>query len=114
MYGTVLSYASVNTVTCSMEEMNDPISFVIPHKKSTVPSVDFDYPIKVIQFSLRPNNLLLIAVDQDDYSRPRLFISAQFDKKSKTYIGQFMTDSGGNEVQLDNGVIHCMVKSAPN
>ncbi|MBL7481084.1 hypothetical protein [Legionella bononiensis] len=108
-FGTALSHASSNTVECTMEEMNDTISFVIPETMAKVPSVDFDYPIKVIQFSMRSGNLLLVAVDQEDSSRPRLFISAQLNKKNKTYIGQFMTDSGGNEIQLDNGVVTCKV-----
>ena len=113
-YGTALSHASSNTVDCTMEEMNDSISFVIPETMSKVPTVDFAYPIKVIEFSMRSGNLLLVAVDQEDPSRPRLFISAQLNKKNKTYIGQFMTDSGGNEIQLDNGVVTCKVNGIHN
>ncbi|KTC97576.1 hypothetical protein [Legionella erythra] len=48
-----------------------------------------------------------MAVDRDDSSRPRLFISAQKAANQSGYTGQFMTDSGGNALQLDNGPVTC-------
>ncbi|WP_019217830.1 hypothetical protein [Legionella tunisiensis] len=51
-----------------------------------------------------------MAVDQDDPSRLRIFISAQAHKKNQHYEGQCMTDYGGNQIQLDNGPVSCEIK----
>ena len=55
-------------------------------------------------------NLLLIAMDEGEKDRPRIVISAQLNQKDHTYRGQFMTDFGGNELQLDNGMVSCILK----
>lgn len=55
-------------------------------------------------------NLLLIAMDNEEKTRPRIMISAQTSKNSSVYEGQFITDNGGNEIQLDNGPVSCKLK----
>ncbi len=52
--------------------------------------------VNYYRFSMRTGNLLLVAMDQDEKDRPRIFISAQLNEQSQTYAGQFMTDFGGN------------------
>ncbi|KTC80676.1 hypothetical protein Lche_2696 [Legionella cherrii] len=104
------TYAAQRTVVCHMQGMEEAISFAVPSKMGDLPKIDFDYPVDVTRFSMRTGNLLLVAMDQDEKDRPRIFISAQLNKQSQKYIGQFMTDFGGNELQLDNGPVSCVVK----
>ena len=85
-------------------------TFSPPAKMGDLPAMDFEYPVKVTQFSFRDGNLMLVAMDQSDNTRLRVLISAQVNAKSKTYIGQFYRDDGGNELQLNNGPITCTVK----
>lgn len=100
--------ASERTMTCSMQGLKDSFSFVIPQENEKRPKLEFSYPIDVTIFSMRNDNLLLVAMDHEEPSRPRMFISAQ--KKKNTFNGQYMTDSGGNQIQLDNGSIECSIK----
>ncbi|MCW8409308.1 hypothetical protein OQJ13_10020 [Legionella sp. PATHC035] len=107
--GIDASYAGQKAVVCHLQGIKDSISFKLPEKIGDMPEIDFDYPVEVTRFSMRTGNLLLVAMDQDEKDRPRIFISAQLDKQRQKYIGQFMTDFGGNELQLDNGQVSCLV-----
>jgi hypothetical protein len=90
-----------STLTC------DDLVIKMSAKASGMPSLDFVYPVKVTTFSFRDGNLLLIAHDERDPVRLRVVLSAQRDSKDGKYYGQFVRDSGGNEVQLDNGALEC-------
>ena len=46
-------------------------------------------------------------MDQEDKSRVRIMISAQRGNGKPSYDGQILTDSGGNEIMLDNGPVSC-------
>lgn len=98
------------TMTCVLQGLTDPVVFAVPKTMGEKPVIDFSYPIRVTVFSLRDNNVLLMAVDNEDNTRPRLFISAQTGKNQPAYTGQYMTDSGGNALQLDNGPVTCRIK----
>lgn len=111
LFGLSIANATQKSMICSLQGMNNTISFSVPEKIGNLPSIDFDYPVKTIIFSLRSTNLLLVAMDEEDASRPRVFISAQYSQSTDNYEGQFMTDEGGNEIQLDNGVVTCKLKS---
>jgi hypothetical protein len=39
----------------------------------------------------------------------RVVISAQLDRVKGVYSGQIVTDSGGNQLMLDNGPVICKV-----
>lgn len=108
--GCAVAQASQKSVICHMKGIQDPLSFVVPSKMGDFPKVDFAYPVNVTRFSMREGNLLLVAMDQDESDRPRIFISAQFNQHNQTYIGQFMTDMGDNQLQLDNGSVSCVLK----
>ena len=95
---------AAQNITC-----ND-IRIPVPAKLGDLPSIDFEYPSQVSVFSFRGGNLLMIAHDRDDPSRPRLVISAQLNKATRTYTGQIIRDDGGNERQLINGPVSCAVK----
>lgn len=105
-----MASAAQKTVVCSMEGMTDNISFQVPNKKDELPKINFPYDIKTVTYYLTPKKLLVIALDQEEPNRPRIFISAQYSKSSHAYEGQFMTDFGGNQLQLDNGAVSCVVK----
>lgn len=90
--------------------MTSDISFQVPSKKSELPKIDFPYEINTLYFNLTSTNLLVVALDQEETNRPRLFISAKYQKSSHAYGGQFMTDFGGNQIQLDNGPVSCTLK----
>ncbi|KTC86453.1 hypothetical protein [Legionella brunensis] len=98
------------TVVCTMQGLKDNLSFVAPQKMGELPSISFAYPVDTTIFSMREGNLLLVAMDHEDKSRPRIMISAQANKNSPVYKGQFMTDFGGNQIQLDNGPVSCKLK----
>lgn len=49
-------------------------------------------------------------MDEEEKTRPRIMISAQTSKKSSVYKGQFITDNGSNEIQVDNGSVSCILK----
>jgi hypothetical protein len=50
-------------------------------------------------------------MDEVEQTRVRIVISAQFEKAKGTYSGQIVTDTGGNQLMLDNGPVTCKVKS---
>ncbi|KTD63724.1 hypothetical protein Lsan_1157 [Legionella santicrucis] len=108
--GCAVAQASQKSVICHMKGIEDPLSFIVPSKMGDFPKVDFAYPVNVTRFSMRESNLLLVAMDQDERDRPRIFISAQFNQHDRVYIGQYMTDLGGNQLQLDNGSVSCILK----
>ncbi|KTD14130.1 hypothetical protein Lgra_0740 [Legionella gratiana] len=108
--GCAAAQASQKSVVCHMKGIGDTLSFTVPSKMDDFPKIDFAYPVNVTRFSMRAGNLLLVAMDQDQSDRPRIFISAQANQHDQTYIGQFMTDFGGNQLQLDNGSVSCTVK----
>ncbi|WP_115705865.1 hypothetical protein [Legionella sainthelensi] len=108
--GGAIAQASQKSVICHMKGIQDPLSFGVSGKMGDFPKVDFAYPVNVTRFSMREGNLLLVAMDQEERDRPRIFISAQFNQHNQTYIGQFMTDLGGNQLQLDNGSVSCTVE----
>ncbi|AUH70993.1 Uncharacterised protein [Legionella sainthelensi] len=108
--GGAIAQASQKSVICHMKGIQDPLSFGVSGKMGDFPKVDFAYPVNVTRFSMREGNLLLVAMDQEERDRPRIFISAQFNQHNQTYIGQFMTDLGGNQLQLDNGSVSCILK----
>lgn len=88
---------------------NGHLTIDVPANRKSLPKIDFDYASKATQFSFRDRNLLLVAVDEVSPSRLRIVISAQLNKKSGTYDGQIFTDTGGNQLMLDNGPVHCTV-----
>ena len=96
------------TITCPFLE-NGRLTIAVPANRKSLPKIDFDYDAKATLFSFRDGNLFLVAFDESDRSRLRVIISAQLNKKSGTYDGQFFTDTGGNELMQDNGPVHCTV-----
>lgn len=105
-----LAFAAPKTVVCTLLGQQNTISFAVPQKIGALPQIDFSYPVDTTAFSMRDGNLLLVAMDKEEKSRLRILISAQAPKNSTLYQGQFMTDSGGNELQLDNGPVSCKLK----
>lgn len=89
----------------------ETLTFVKPAKLGDLPKIELDYPSKVTLFSFRDGNFLTVAVDESDPSRVRLVISAQRNKATGAYDGQIVIDSGGNELQLDNGPVRCKAGS---
>lgn len=104
------NHAAANTLTCAYAP-DQKLSFGVPKKFGDLPSIEFDYPSKVTRFSFRNDNLLLVAMDEAEAERVRVVISAQRDKTKGDYVGQIVTDTGGNQVMLDNGSVTCKVKS---
>jgi hypothetical protein len=98
--------AAANSITCSYAN-GQQLSFDVPKKLGALPPVEFDYPSKVTLFSFRDDNLLLVAMDETEHSRVRIVISAQRGKGKSGYDGQILTDSGGNQIMLDNGPVSC-------
>ena len=82
-------------------------TFVAPAKLGDLPKIELDYPSKVTLFSFRDGNFLVVAMDESESSRVRLVISAQHDKVTGAYEGQFVVDAGGNQLQLENGPVSC-------
>lgn len=99
--------AAPKSLSCSLQGMKDTITFMVPAKMGEMPRIDFPYPVKSIIFSLTASNLILVAIANDEQARPRLFLSAQYQKNLHAYVGQFMTDYGGNQLQIDNGPVIC-------
>ncbi|MCE0721718.1 MULTISPECIES: hypothetical protein [Legionella] len=110
LIGSAAASAVQKSVVCHMKGLEGTISFAVPNKIGDLPAVDFDYPATVTRFSMRTGNLLLVAMDQDEKDRPRIFISAQLNKQNRTYEGQYMADFGGNQLQLDNGPVSCKLE----
>lgn len=100
---------AAQTMICTLQGLKDSITFSIP-KAENLPELNFPYAVKPILFVLREGNLLLVAMDQEEKSRLRIFISAQSSKENSVYEGQFMTDFGGNQRQIDNGVASCRLE----
>jgi hypothetical protein len=98
--------AAAKSITCSYAN-GQALTFDVPNKLGGLPPVEFDYPSKVTLFSFRDDNLLLVAMDEASKSRLRIVISAQRSKGKSSYDGQILTDSGGNEIMLDNGPVSC-------
>src|SRR3954465_14803865 len=98
--------AVAKTVTCSYPA-DQELSFEVPKKPGGLPPIDFDYPSKITRFSFRDNNLLVVAMDEVERTRVRVVISAQLDKAKGVYSGQIVTDTGGNQLMLDNGPVTC-------
>jgi hypothetical protein len=53
---------------------------------------------------------MLVSKDEAEKTRVRIVISAQFHKAKGIYSGQIVTDTGGNQLMLDNGPVTCKVK----
>jgi hypothetical protein len=98
--------AAAKSITCSYAN-GQALNFDVPNKLGGLPTIEFDYPSKVTLFSFRDDNLLLVAMDETSKSRLRIVISAQRGKGKSSYDGQILTDSGGNEIMLDNGPVSC-------
>jgi hypothetical protein len=98
--------AAATSITCTYANAQQ-LTFDVPKRLGSLPPIAFDYPSKVTQFSFRDDNLLLVAMDEASKSRVRVVISAQRGKGKATYDGQILTDSGGNEIMLDNGPVSC-------
>jgi hypothetical protein len=98
--------AAAKSITCSYAN-GQQLTFDVPKKLGELPPIEFDYPSKVTRFSFRDDNLLLIAMDEAEKSRVRIVISAQRGKGKTSYDGQILTDSGGNQIMLDNGPVSC-------
>lgn len=98
--------ATAKSITCSYAN-GQQLTFDVPKKLGGLPGIEFDYPAKVTLFSFRDDNLLLVAMDEASKSRVRIVISAQRDKGKANFDGQILTDSGGNEIMLDNGPVSC-------
>ena len=107
--GLHVTAAVAKSITCIYTEEQE-LSFDIPKKLGGLPPIEFDYSSKVTRFSFRDNNLLLVAMDEVEKTRVRIVISAQFDKAKGIYSGQIVTDTGGNQLMLDNGPVTCKVK----
>ena len=97
--------APAKSITCTYS--GQALTFAVPKKLGDLPPIEFDYPAKVTLFSFRDNNLLLVAMDEAETSRVRIVISAQRGKGKASYDGQILTDSGGNQLMLDNGPVSC-------
>jgi len=98
--------ATAKSITCSYAN-GQQLTFDVPKKLGGLPGIEFDYPAKVTRFSFRDDNLLLVAMDEAEKSRLRIVISAQRGKGNASYDGQIVTDSGGNQIMLDNGPVSC-------
>ncbi|WP_158658705.1 hypothetical protein [Methylocystis bryophila] len=108
--GAEAATKSHQTITCPLPG-GETLTFVKPVKLGDLPKIELDYPSKVTLFSFRDGNFLTVAVDESDSSRVRLVISAQLNKATGAYDGQLVIDSGGHELQLDNGPVRCKTGS---
>jgi hypothetical protein len=88
---------------------NGQLEIDVPANRKSMPKIDFDYPAKATIFYFADGQLMLVAVDEGNASRPRVIVSAQLNKKTGAYDGQIFTDTGGNELMYDNGPVHCTV-----
>ena len=101
---------AAKSITCPFLA-SGKVSFDVPAKLGGLPKeIDFDYDAKAINFSFRDGNLFLLAVDEGHPTRVRIMISAQLNKKTGAYEGQIFTDTGGNQLMLDNGPVRCAVE----
>jgi hypothetical protein len=113
LVGLVLScndgVAAAKTIACPITN-DETLTFNVPSELGRLPQIDFDYPSKVTIFGFRDRSLLVIAVDEADPSRVRIAISAQLNRATGTYNGQFVADFGGSERQLNNGPVICRLR----
>jgi len=98
------------TITCPYLKAGN-LAFQVPVKLGDLPVIDFDYPAKATLFSFRDGHLLLVAMDEGEPSRLRIVVSAQLNKKSATYDGQIVIDTGGNQLQVESGPVRCSVST---
>lgn len=103
------NHVAAKSITCFYAS-GQKLSFDVPKKAGDLPPIEFDYPSKVTRFGLRDDSLLLVAMDETETERVRIVISAQRDKAKSQYIGQIVTDTGGNQLMLDNGPVTCKIK----
>jgi len=96
------------TITCPFLKAGS-LTFDVPAKHGDLPRLDFDYPSKTTRFSFRDGNLSLVAMDEGEPSRLRIVVSAQINKKTRSYDGQIFVDMGGNQLMLHNGPVRCTV-----
>jgi hypothetical protein len=96
------------TITCPFLKAGS-LTFDVPAKRGDLPLIDFDYPSKTTRFSFKDGNLSLVAMDEGEPSRPRIVVSAQLNKKTRSYDGQIFVDMGGNQLMLHNGPVRCTV-----
>lgn len=101
--------ASAKSVTCFYPK-DQKLVFEVPKNPTDFPSIDFDYSTTVTEFSFRDGNLLLIAMDEAEKSRTRIVISAQRDTGTGVYVGQIVTDAGGNQRMFDSSQVKCRVQ----
>jgi hypothetical protein len=101
------------TITCPYLQA-DPITFDVPAKRGDLPAIDFDYPSKVTRFRFADGRLLLVAVDEVEPSRRRVFISARLNKAKGSYDGKLFVDMGGNQLQFYRGRVICTLGPSPS
>jgi hypothetical protein len=107
--GLAAAKPKAKSITCPFLK-NGRVSFDVPAKLGDLPQeIDFDYDVKAVNFSFRDGNLFLLAIDESHPTRVRIMISAQLNRKSGAYEGQIFTDTGGNQLMLDNGPVRCTV-----
>ena len=100
--------ATHKTITCPFLKAGS-LTVDVPAKHGDLPQIDFDYPAKATLFSFRDGNLSLVAMDEGEPSRLRIVVSAQLNKKTRSYDGQILVDMGGNQLMLHNGPVRCTV-----
>jgi hypothetical protein len=96
------------TITCRFLKAGS-LTFDVPAKRGNLPQIDFDYPTKATLFSFRDGNLSLAAMDEGEPSRLRIVVSAQLNKKTRSYDGHILVDMGGNQLMMHNGSVRCTV-----
>jgi hypothetical protein len=100
--------AAPKTITCPFLKAGS-LTVDVPAKRGDLPQIDFDYPAKATLFSFRDGNLSLVAMDEGEPSRLRIVVSAQLNKRTRSYDGQILVDMGGNQLMLHNGPVRCTV-----
>jgi hypothetical protein len=98
---TCQAFAITQTLDCGKFRVE------IPQTKGEVPVVSGLIEVEIAIFSLKNSNVVLVAMDAEDNTRVRLSLSAQLNAKTKKYVGQFIQDLGGSQLQIENGPISC-------
>jgi hypothetical protein len=83
--------------------------FEVPKIPTDFPSIDFDYSMRVTEFSFRDGNWLLITMDEAEENRIRMVISAQRERGTGVYVGRLVTDAARNQLTFDNSQVKCTV-----
>jgi hypothetical protein len=92
------------TIKCSN------FSVAVPPPAGGSPQLDSAYPSEATIFHFEnKKSLLLVAMDEDDPTRLRIALSAQWDKKSNRFKGQVIEDLGSSQLQIQNGPETCAV-----